>query len=162
MKEKKTKKKNKKNKRKRKKMKMKNQKMKKKKTTTRLELNKNGYRIFFLILSQYLCHMTWNTGIPVRPSSSFVTRVLNVTCGTCNSRCMADPSSRSCLNLVLGRSSEYIRIQDNIIELIILLYFFSAWSFGFFIPATTANDLRIRRIFYPRFYPLHLFSYLNS
>ena len=27
--------------------------------------------------------------------------------------------------------------------------------------ATTANDLRLRRIFYPRFYPLHLFSYLN-
>ena len=27
----------------------------------------------------------------------------------------------------------------------------------FFIPATTANDLRLRRIFYPRFYPLHLF-----
>ena len=38
----------------------------------------------------------------------------------------------------------------------------SAWSFGFFIPATTANDLRLRRIFHPRFYPLHLFSYLNS
>ena len=38
----------------------------------------------------------------------------------------------------------------------------SAWSFSFFIPATTANDLRLRRIFYPRFYPLHLFSYLNS
>ena len=31
-----------------------------------------------------------------------------------------------------------------------------------FIPATTANDLRLRRIFYPRFYPLHLFTYLNS
>ena len=31
----------------------------------------------------------------------------------------------------------------------------------FFIPATTANDLRLRRIFYPRLYPLHLFSYLN-
>jgi len=27
---------------------------------------------------------------------------------------------------------------------------------------TTANDLRLLRIFYPRFYPLHLFSYLNS
>ena len=38
----------------------------------------------------------------------------------------------------------------------------SAQSFGFFIPATTANDLRLRRIFYPRFYPLHLFSVLNS
>ena len=32
----------------------------------------------------------------------------------------------------------------------------------FFIPATTANDLWLRRIFYPRFFPLHLFSYLNS
>ena len=32
----------------------------------------------------------------------------------------------------------------------------------FFIPVTTANDIRLRRIFYPRFYPLHLFSYLNS
>ena len=32
---------------------------------------------------------------------------------------------------------------------------------GFFIPATTANDLQLRRIFCPRFYPLHLFSYLN-
>ena len=38
----------------------------------------------------------------------------------------------------------------------------SAWSFVFFIPAATANDLRLRRIFYPRCYPLHLFSYLNS
>ena len=33
---------------------------------------------------------------------------------------------------------------------------------SFFIPATTVNDLRLRRIFNPRFYPLHLFSYLNS
>ena len=32
----------------------------------------------------------------------------------------------------------------------------------FSIPATTANDLRLQRIFYPRFYPLHLFFYLNS
>ena len=28
-------------------------------------------------------------------------------------------------------------------------------------PATTANDLRLRRIFYPRFYTLHLFTYLQ-
>ena len=42
-----------------------------------------------------------------------------------------------------------------------LTFFGSAWSF-FFIPATTANDLRLRRIFYPRFYPLHLFFDLNS
>ena len=39
---------------------------------------------------------------------------------------------------------------------------FCVVTFGCFIPATTANDLRLRRIFYPRFYPLHLFSYLNS
>ena len=32
----------------------------------------------------------------------------------------------------------------------------------FFIPATTSNDLQLRRIFYPRFYPLRLFSYLHS
>jgi len=38
----------------------------------------------------------------------------------------------------------------------------SAWSFVFFIPATTANDLRLRRIFYPRCYPWYLFSVLNS
>jgi len=31
----------------------------------------------------------------------------------------------------------------------------------FFIHTTTANDLRLWRIFYPTFYPLHLFSYLN-
>ena len=37
----------------------------------------------------------------------------------------------------------------------------SAWSFVFY-PATTANDLRLRRIFYPRFCLLHLFFYLNS
>ena len=29
----------------------------------------------------------------------------------------------------------------------------SAWSLGFFIHVTTANDLRLRMIFYPRFYP---------
>ena len=32
----------------------------------------------------------------------------------------------------------------------------------FFHPPTTANELRLRRIFYLRFYPLHLFSYLNT
>ena len=37
-----------------------------------------------------------------------------------------------------------------------------ASSFGFFIPSTTANDIRLRRIFSPRSYPLHLFFYLNS
>ena len=53
-----------------------------------------------------------------------------------------------------------------------ILFTFSVYSFSvfcrfcvvnrLFIPATTANDLRLWRIFYPRFYPLHLFSYLNS
>jgi len=36
----------------------------------------------------------------------------------------------------------------------------SVWSFDFFTITTTANDLRLRRIFYPRFN--HLFSYLDS
>ena len=38
----------------------------------------------------------------------------------------------------------------------------SAWSFGFFILATTANDLRLRSMFYPSLYPLHFCPYLNS
>ena len=38
------------------------------------------------------------------------------------------------------------------------LFVGSAWSFVFFIPATTANDLRLRWIFYPIFHPLHLLS----
>ena len=40
-------------------------------------------------------------------------------------------------------------------NIIFLAFYFavSAWSFGFFIPATTANDLRLRRIFHPRCYP---------
>ena len=36
----------------------------------------------------------------------------------------------------------------------------SGWSFVIFIPATTANDLRLGRIFYPRLYPLHLLPVL--
>ena len=52
----------------------------------------------------------------------------------------------------------------------IFIWIFLAFDFcrfcvshsGFFIPATTANDLRLWRIFYPRLYPLHFFSYLNS
>ena len=45
-----------------------------------------------------------------------------------------------------------------------IFLFFLAFDFcrfcvviRFFIPATTANELRLRMIFYPRFYPLHLF-----
>ena len=41
---------------------------------------------------------------------------------------------------------------------IFLFYFLFFLAFGFFIPTTTANDLRLRRIFYPRCYPLPLFS----
>ena len=51
----------------------------------------------------------------------------------------------------------------------VLFFFYLAFTFclfcmviWFFSPATTANDLRLWRIFYPRFYPLQLFSYLNS
>ena len=36
----------------------------------------------------------------------------------------------------------------------------SAWSFCFFIPATMSNDLWLRRIFYPRSYPLQYFLIL--
>ena len=36
------------------------------------------------------------------------------------------------------------------------------FRFNFSIPTTKANDLPLWRIFYPRKYPLHLFSYLNS
>ena len=32
----------------------------------------------------------------------------------------------------------------------------------FFHPCHTVNDLQLRRIFYLRFYPLHVFFYLNS
>ena len=51
----------------------------------------------------------------------------------------------------------------------IAFFVFLAFGFGrfcvvirFFHPLTTANALRLRRIFYRGFYPLHLFSYLNS
>ena len=60
-------------------------------------------------------------------------------------------------------------LVDMLMLLFVFLFFFSvrlfvgsAWSFVLFIPATTANDLRLWRIFYPRFYPLQLFSYLDS
>ena len=55
-------------------------------------------------------------------------------------------------------------------SLVFLSYFFifqrstfvaSAWSFGFFIPATTANDLRLRRISITDLIH-YIFSYLNS
>jgi len=59
--------------------------------------------------------------------------------------------------------------RSALILKISVMNFFLAFGFclfcvviRFFIPATTANDLRLRRIFYPRFHPLHLFSYLNA
>ena len=56
----------------------------------------------------------------------------------------------------------YLRRSINIIFFIVrLLSVLRVHSF-FFIPATTANDLRLQRIFYPRLYSLHLSSYLNS
>ena len=67
------------------------------------------------------------------------------------------------LQLVFGMHFTRKPIRLFFIFLFFLATFVSsAWSFGFFIPATTANDLQLPRIFYPRFYPLHLFSYLKS
>ena len=63
------------------------------------------------------------------------------------------------------RCSKVLNIQFSIFLFIYFNLFLSVLrdhSGFFFIPATTANDLRLRRIFYPRFYPFHLFSYLNS
>ena len=42
------------------------------------------------------------------------------------------------------------------------LFVGSAWSFGFFHPRHNGQWPWLRRVFYPRFCPLHLFSYLNS
>ena len=62
-------------------------------------------------------------------------------------------------------------VRALISVIFILFFFFFFFSVrllsvlcghSFFIPATTANDLRLRMIFYTRSYPLHLFSYLNS
>ena len=36
----------------------------------------------------------------------------------------------------------------------------SAWSFGFFFPATTVNVLRLLMDFYTRYYPFHYFLIL--
>ena len=51
----------------------------------------------------------------------------------------------------------------NSCDTVFWVYFFkrstfvgSAWSFGFFIPAKTANDLWLQRIFYPRFCPISI------
>ena len=55
---------------------------------------------------------------------------------------------------VLSLHLNYIRLDKQD-----FLFIFSVLSghSGFSIPATTTNDLRLPRIFYPRLYPLHLF-----
>ena len=61
--------------------------------------------------------------------------------------------------------SMYISSYQDWANLIFLAFDFCGFSVFircFFITATTANDLPLRRIFYPRFYQVHLFSYLNS
>ena len=62
--------------------------------------------------------------------------------------------------------SEYVHI-DRAVTFTRVFLFFLAFDYcrfcvviRFFHPRH--NGLRFRRIFYPRFYPLHLFSYLNS
>ena len=58
---------------------------------------------------------------------------------------------------------EVLIYQDNIkIFFCVRLWSVLRGDSFFFIPATTANDFRLRRMFYPRLYPLHLFPYLNS
>ena len=58
---------------------------------------------------------------------------------------------------------------NSLVGVKLLLFIFLAFDFCLFgvvircfHPRPTANDPRLRRIFYPRLYPLHLFSYLNS
>ena len=43
------------------------------------------------------------------------------------------------------------RIVIMCLFFLVFEYCWSAWSFGFFIPATTANDLRLQRISIPDF-----------
>jgi len=56
----------------------------------------------------------------------------------------------------------YLTSQTNFITNIYLLFFRFCVVICIFIPATTANDFRLRRSFYPRVYPLHVSFYLNS
>ena len=79
-----------------------------------------------------------------------------------NARCLPIVANIRCI--VLQRESLfrcYLYIYIYIFFSVRLLSVLRGHS-GFFILATTANDLRLRRIFYPRFNPLHLCSYLNS
>ena len=87
--------------------------------------------------------------------------------------CIVSPCSRLIIKLVLVGNLSFSSLNSLISYP--LVWFaksschFLAFDFcrfcmviRFFIPATTANDLRLRRIIYPRFYQLHFFSYLNS
>ena len=106
------------------------------------------------------CHYVQERGITVKPILTFSKQQQNKHVSAWHS----------------GSNTKQLYLSHHHVKIVLSLYFYfyfqiiffrstfvgSAWSFVFFIPATTANDLRLRRIFYPRFYPLHLFSYLNS
>ena len=73
------------------------------------------------------------------------------------------------LDMLTGQHKKIDRELSYCIYCFFFLFFFNVRLLSvlrghsfFFIPVTTANDLRLRRIFYPRCYQLHLFSYLNS
>ena len=69
------------------------------------------------------------------------------------------------LTVLTINSNELVTlIKDKHMHFLFLVFDFCRFCvvIRFFHPATTANELRLRTIFYPRFYPLHLFSYLNS
>ena len=114
----------------------------------------------------YLNYIHWNTGwvewhfyvlIPIVICKLTIHRVLHV--HVYMNRHIN--STQSSYVVSHYRTSSFVK------SVIMIFYFLafdfcSAWSFGVFIPATTANDLRLRRIFYPRVYLSHLFSCLNS
>mgnify|MGYP000163888099 CR=1 FL=1 len=66
------------------------------------------------------------------------------------------------IKLSTSTSSSLSKSGYTICTLYIRTFVSSAWSFVFFIPATTTNDLRLRKIsdFYTRSYPLHYFLIL--
>ena len=108
----------------------------------------------------------WKRGQVIEKSQSFVTYLIIIDSNV--------PERIHCYQNVPNIRLKWKR--KSIVLIIIILYTLflfcfvfkrstfvdSAWSFVFFIPTTAANDLRLQRIFYPRCYPLHLFSYLNS
>ena len=55
-----------------------------------------------------------------------------------------------------------VKFEVKHVEFFLAFDFFvsSAWSIGFFIPATTANDLRLRKDFNTRSSPLHYYLIL--